>query len=36
VIVIGARGLGATARLIQGSVSAGVVAHSEVTVIVVR
>ncbi|MDA4115144.1 MAG: MFS transporter [Thaumarchaeota archaeon] len=36
VIVIGTRGLGATGRLLQGSVSAGVVAHSDVTVIVVR
>jgi nucleotide-binding universal stress UspA family protein len=34
--VIGTRGQGASGRFIQGSVSAGVVAHSEVTVVVVR
>jgi EmrB/QacA subfamily drug resistance transporter len=36
VIVIGTRGLGAPGRFLQGSVSAGVVAHSDVTVVVVR
>jgi EmrB/QacA subfamily drug resistance transporter len=35
-IVIGTRGLGASGRFLQGSVSAGVVAHSDVTVVVVR
>ena len=35
-IVIGTRGLGASGRLLQGSVSAGVVANSDVTVVVVR
>jgi EmrB/QacA subfamily drug resistance transporter len=35
-IVIGTRGQGASGRFLQGSVSAGVVAHSEVTVVVVR
>jgi EmrB/QacA subfamily drug resistance transporter len=35
-IVIGTRGLGASGRFLQGSVSAGVVANSEVTVVVVR
>jgi nucleotide-binding universal stress UspA family protein len=35
-IVIGTRGLGASGRLLQGSVSAGVVANSGVTVVVVR
>jgi nucleotide-binding universal stress UspA family protein len=35
-IVIGTRGLGASGRLLQGSVSAGVVASSGVTVVVVR
>jgi len=36
VIVIGTRGLGASGRFLQGSVSAGVVANSDVTVVVVR
>jgi nucleotide-binding universal stress UspA family protein len=35
-IVIGTRGQGASGRFLQGSVSAGVVAHSDVTVVVVR
>jgi EmrB/QacA subfamily drug resistance transporter len=35
-IVVGTRGLGASGRLLQGSVSAGVVANSSVTVLVVR
>ena len=35
-IVIGTRGLGASGRLFLGSVSAGVVANSDVTVIVVK
>ena len=35
-IVIGTRGLGASGRLLLGSVSAGVVANSGVTVVVVR
>ncbi len=35
-IVIGTRGLSAPGRFLQGSVSAGVVAHSGVTVVVVR
>jgi EmrB/QacA subfamily drug resistance transporter len=35
-IVIGTRGLGASGRFLQGSVSAGVVANSDVTVVVVR
>jgi EmrB/QacA subfamily drug resistance transporter len=35
-IVIGTRGLGASGRVFLGSVSAGVVANSDVTVIVVR
>jgi len=36
VIVIGTRGLSAPGRFLQGSVSAGVVARSDVTVVVVR
>ena len=35
-IVVGTRGLGASGRILQGSVSAGVVANSNVTVVVVR
>jgi nucleotide-binding universal stress UspA family protein len=35
-IVIGTRGLGASGRFLQGCVSAGVVANSDVTVVVVR
>jgi EmrB/QacA subfamily drug resistance transporter len=35
-IVIGTRGQGASGRFLQGSVSAGVVARSDVTVVVVR
>jgi len=35
-IVIGTRGLGTSGRFLQGSVSAGVVANSDVTVVVVR
>jgi|GEM_PF-274029 len=35
-IVIGTRGQGASGRFLQGSVSAGVVANSDVTVVVVR
>jgi nucleotide-binding universal stress UspA family protein len=34
--VIGTRGLGASGRLFLGSVSAGVVENSDVTVIVVK
>ena len=35
-IVVGTRGLGASGRLLQGSVSEGVVANSNVSVVVVR